>query len=171
MILLGAAVGCNLAVPAVILGGAQCLSSHLSKTCVVAGTRLHPTDWLRALYWAKVRRRHVMTALFDANGDCWQARHGKGLFVPEANVNIECAADQDELQQMPTIEGEGCAAFCLLHWLWPQTLRQRFTLSFLAADLLAGSSFDNVTSFVGLECRITNGKYLLLLCICPVHVR
>lgn len=84
----------------------------------------------------------------------------------KADVNIECAADQDELQQMPTLQGEGCAAFSLLHWV-----PQQFTLDFWAADLLAGSSFDNATSFLGLDCRITTREYLLLLCSCPALVR
>ena len=88
-----------------------------------------------------------------------------------ATVNIGCAADQDGLQQMRTLEGRGCAALCLLHSLWPQTLPQQLTLSFWAADLVAGSSFDSATSFVGLKCRITHSQYLLLLRICPALVR
>ena len=70
---------------------------------------------------------------------------------------------------MPTVEGEGCTAFWPLHWLWPLSLRQRLTLSFSTADLLADSSFDTVTSFVGLECRIPHREYLLLLSTCPLH--
>ena len=51
------------------------------------------------------------------------------------------------------------------------TLPQQFTLSLSAADLLTGSSFDNATSLVGMECSITNRQYLLLLHVCPALVR
>ena len=51
------------------------------------------------------------------------------------------------------------------------TVSQQLTLSFSAADLLAGSSSDNATSLGGLECSITTSQYLLLLRVCPALVR
>ena len=64
--------------------------------------------------------------------DCWQVSQSMGtagkLDMAEvflhlnADVNIECVADQAELQQMLILEGEDC--FLSLHWLWPQSLPQ-----------------------------------------------
>ena len=52
------------------------------------------------------------------------AKKGMAKVVLHLNAifSIECAADQGELQHMLTWEGEGCAALCRLHWLWPLCL-------------------------------------------------
>ena len=93
------------AVPALMLGTVQSLPSYLSKASAVAGTeasseRLPQGAILgegeqtgnNCTYWC--RKGHL-------NGDCWQARHGKNHL--KANANTDCAADQDDQQQMPTV--------------------------------------------------------------------
>ena len=152
-----------------ILGAVQSLPSHLSKACAVAGG-----DTSEGLaQGARLGDGEAQTG-DDCTCRCGFAmsmstvgKQGMAQVILHSNAtfNIECAADQGELQQMLTWEGEGCAALRLLHWWWPQSLPQQLTLSFSAADLLAGSSFANTTSFVGLECRITNRQYLMLLYI------